>query len=169
MGLSTLDLALIAHEVLSAENQTKSIRHALEANVRWTAGSGAGQANAYFSDRRSLAATSEVLDLDALTDGDGNAIAWTAIKLIAIRNRNTTAGEDLNWGPDATNGWGVGGIVADASDRRTVPAGRATGDLGIDVWVDPNGHTVTGGSADEIFVDAGAATISYDILIIGTK
>lgn len=168
MSKTSFALVMDAFEILSAENQKKIVDHSMPISVRWGSGSTAGKANSFWSDRRSLTATSEVIDLNALTDGNGAIITWSTIKLILIRNRNLVAGEDLEWGPDATNGWGVGGIVADVSDRRVVPSGRTVSDMGIDFWVDPIGHAVGDGATDEIFVDAGAATIAYDILIIGT-
>ena len=128
-------------------------------------GTAVGQADkVYFAQRSLGAATSEMLDLaGVLADPLGSTLTFAKIKLIAVQNEDTVDGEDLHWGPDATNGWGAAGIVQDASDRRRVNAG------GIDIWFDPNGIAVTAGSADELYFTTLVGAITYKLLIIGTS
>ena len=169
--MSSLRFSLVqqAFEILSGENQRKIVNHSLPSSVRWKSGATAGKVNSYWSDfGRTLVATSENLDLNALLDADGATISWDLIKLVLIRNRNLVAGEDLTWGPATVEGWGVGAIVKDGSDRRIVPAGRTPKDRGIDFWVDPIGHAVVNNASDKIFLDAGSNTVVFDILVIGT-
>ena len=128
-------------------------------------GTSTGQADRVYFAQRSLGpATSEMLDLSGvLADPLGAVLSFAKIKLIAVQNEDTVDGEDLHWGPDATAGWGVLGIVQDASDRRRANAG------GLDIWYDPNGHAVTAGSADELYFTTLVGALTYKLLIIGTS
>lgn len=148
-----------AAESVASENQQGVINHIVEVLSTIENSS----ADVVFSDRRSLSASaSEVLDLaGSLSGALGNTLTFARGKLVLIRNRNSTDGDDLNVGPDSTNGWV--GMVADASDRIKVPAG------GFLLWYDPNGQAVTAGSADELYIAeiGGANAVSYDIVILG--
>jgi hypothetical protein len=128
-------------------------------------GTGSGQADkVYFAQRSLDAASNEVLDLaGVLADPQGSTLTFAKVKLVAILNLDTVDGEDLVAGPDATNGWGTAGYVQDASDRRRINAG------GCDIWYDPNGITVTAGSADELYVASLVGGVTYRILIVGTS
>jgi hypothetical protein len=128
-------------------------------------GTGSGAADqVYFAERTLDATSSEVLDLaGVLADPLGSTLTFAKVKLVAFLNSDSTDGDDLAIGPDATNGWGAGGYVEDASDRRRCNAG------GIDIWYDPNGIAVTAGSADEISVTTKVGAVTYRVLIVGTS
>lgn len=128
-------------------------------------GTGSGSADkAYFAERTLNATSNEVLDLaGVLADPLGSTLTFAKVKLLVISNPDTTDGDDLVIGPDATNGWGTAGLVTDASDRIRVNAG------GVFVWYDPNGIAVTGGSADELYVETLVGAVTYKVLIVGTS
>jgi hypothetical protein len=128
-------------------------------------GTSSGQADKVYFAERSLNATSnEVLDLaGVLADPLGSTLTFAKVKLVAFYNTDTTDGDDLIVGPDATNGWGASGYVNDASDRRRCNAG------GVDIWYDPNGIAVSGGSTDEIYVETLVGAVTYRVLIVGTS
>ncbi|MCB9763924.1 MAG: hypothetical protein H6739_29405 [Alphaproteobacteria bacterium] len=147
-------------ESLNSENQSGSIRHLIEHLIDTSS------YDEVFSDRRTLSASaSEVLDLAGSLEKvfGGDNLACAKLHLVLVVNRNSTAGDDLELGPDSTAG--VSGLFSDTSDRITIPAGGAF------LWHDPNGITVTGGSADELYVaeTGGANSVSYDILILGAS
>lgn len=170
---TTFTLDWLSKSIRSTENDSGGIDHRIAQEISLSSGVGVGQADLVFADRRTLAGTtSEILDLvGVLSDVFGNSITFVKLKGIAIRNRNIVDGDNLHVGPDATLGWGAGHYVADASDRRVVPAGRISQkDLGIDIWYDPNGVLVGAAATNELFVDnPGANPITYDIIIIGTS
>lgn len=132
--------------------------------ISFANGTGAGQANKMWSDRRTLAdSSSESLDLaGGLTDSFGASITFTSIKAIVIKNRSSS--QQLAIGGAASNqfiNW-----VANSSDIVNVPAG------GLFVLVAPTaaGFAVTASTGDLLKVANGAAgsATDYDIILIGT-
>jgi hypothetical protein len=121
----------------------------------YTSGTGSNQANQWWADRRTLAATSENLDLfGGLTDAFGNTINFVTVKEIAILNRSTTAADFLLISGTALAGMASGNIVVWASGRWVLSAPL-------------NGFTIVDAGQDILTVDAGASTITYDIFLIG--
>lgn len=153
-------------ELINSENRKGPITHDFDLSFSLSSGTGSGQADLVASDRRTLNSTSEVLDLTGTSatfkDADSNDIDFAKMKMIVIRWRGTSG--VLQWGPDATNGWGAatGGPVADASDRREIGAGD------FDFWYSSTGIAVTDSSADEIQVTT-TANGEYDIWLLGTS
>jgi hypothetical protein len=143
------------------DNQTVNADLARIVAVELANGTGSGQANAMFSDTRSLSSGgSDNLDLaGGLTDAFGSVLTFTAIKAIIIESdaANTV---------DFTIGNGTNpflGPFGAAAHTVTVRPG------GLLVFVAPQtGWTVTGGTADILKILAGAANSSYRIHIIGT-
>ncbi len=172
MSLSTqIELAILATEVFNAGTITAPAMHRINQIINLKSGNTAGKANVVYSAQRTLSSTSEVLNLTNTlinASGTAGALTFTNVKAVIIQNTNLVAGQDLEWGPDSTNGWGTGGIVKAGTGRRVVPAGRTLTDMGLDVWYDPNGHPVVAATTDEIFVDAGGNEVIYNIMIIGT-
>jgi len=127
-------------------------------------GTALDQADRLWHDTRTLTATSEDLDLaGGLTDGLGETITFAKVKAVLIVNKNVTAGAILKIGGAAANqfvNW-----VADASDIVNVQPGGA-----LLLWA-PSlaGYGVTADTGDKLKIDSGAATIEYDIVIIGTS
>ena len=126
-------------------------------------GTAADQADLLFWDKRTLAATSEELDLaGGLTDAFGNTLTFVKIKGILIHNRSTTATENLAVGGAAANAFA--NWVASATDILNVgPSGMLL------LWSPMDGYAVTAGTGDLLKIDAGTDTITYDILLLGTS
>ena len=123
-----------------------------------TNGTGDDQANEIFADTRTLAAASETLDLTStLANFAGTTIVYTALKGVWIFNRSTTASEDL-----VISG-NFGGVLGGTTPTITLKPG-----FGILLIGTLTGYTVTNTSADQLKIDAGAATFAYDIVLIGT-
>lgn len=114
-----------------------------------------------WADERTLAATSEELDLaGGLTDDFGNAFSFAKVKVVAIRNLATTAGHVLEVGGAASNTFM---LLKAANDIDEIgPDGRR-------LYVEPSlaGKTVTSGTGDKLKINAGSNTVTYQILIAG--
>lgn len=127
-----------------------------------TNGTGANQAQQHWSDIRTLAGTSETLDLaGALTNAFGSTVTFATLRAIIIRNLSSTAGHDLIVGGAAAP---IAGLFGDAaSDKLKIRAG------GTLVLLAPlDGYTITATSADGLKLDSGANTFNYEIILIGT-
>ncbi len=126
-------------------------------------GTGADQADQVWHDRRTLAATTENLDLaGSLTNAFGSTLTFALIKGLLVHNRQTTAGETLTIGGAASAAFL---LFNDATDKYVL------GPNGIFfVWKPcAAGRAVTTTSADILKMDAGTASVSYDIWIIGAS
>ena len=118
---------------------------------------------AWWDGSRSLAATSENLDLaGGLTDPFGNTLTFARIKGLYIKNNSTTAGETLKIGGHATAAFL---LFDDATDIYEL------GPDGIFLIWEPSATAlpVTATTADLLKIDSGAATLTYDICIIGAS
>jgi len=126
-----------------------------------TNGTAADQANAVWHDERTLAATSETLDLQTLTDALGLALTFAAIKAIVIKNSATTTAFDLAVGNAAANPWSA--CFSDPSDEIIVPPN------GIWLWWSPTDAETVDATHSDFKIDSGANAVTYKIWIIGTK
>lgn len=120
-------------------------------------GTAANQGNEVWIDQRTLAGTSESVDLvdGTLFNAFGDGITLSAMKILWIRNRGTTSGEDLTISGDAMP-------LTGTTPKITVEPG---GQL---FWHSPvDGKALATNTADTLTIDSGAATITYDILIAG--
>ncbi len=133
---------------------------AISDSQAYTNGTGANQANAFFSDTRSLAvSTPETIDLTAdLTDAFGTTLALTSIREIIIRNNSTTSGEDIT-----ISGNVLGAFLGATTETITVPPG---GEWSQKSPID--GFTVTNTTQDQLTVTPGAYALTYDLIITGT-
>lgn len=126
-------------------------------------GTGKDQADELWHDSRTVTGASEDLDLaGSLTNGLGDVVTFVKIKTIMIKNTSTTAGENLSVGGAAANqliNW-----VGDASDKIVI------GPDGLFILHNPAaaGYAVTAATGDLLKIDSGAATITYEIVLIGT-
>jgi len=160
LTVNNLDLRIDADYEDQRDNATVEDDLNLSLHIELTDGQGSGKANAVFHDRRTLSATSETLDLyGGLTDSFGNTLNFDNIKGVVINNREVSTGYTLTVGgaTDAFDDW-----LGAAGDQVKVGPG---GWLGI--TNDTDGYGVTDGSTDELNVDAGANTITYDVIVIG--
>lgn len=133
----------------------ESINHTFTSS--YTNGTGANQANAFFADTRTLAATSESFDLNAITDTFGATLNFTKVKLLYIKNKSSTAGQTLT----------VDGDFIAAFDNGSAP-NHIIGAGGIFFIESPiSGFTVTNSTQDTLTL-TNAASFDYDIFILGT-
>ena len=149
--IETMTLGLGAGNVSTPENY----------NQAFAAGTGAGNAQLYFSKPATAAAAPDTYVLSALTDSQGRAVAFTKVRLWAIVNLDPTDAHVLTVGNAATHPWAA-------------PFGSGTHTLkvsasGAMIRVAPllTAFAVASGSSDQLMVDPGAFTISYQILLIG--
>ena len=127
-----------------------------------TSGTGDNQLNAFYSDTRTLAATNESFDLNAVTDSFGATLNFTALKLVYVKNKSITTAQYLQ----------LSGNFWDGDTSQLGPLGGTSpvayiGPGGVFLWYSPiNGATVTNTTKDTITV-TNAASFDYDIIIGG--
>ncbi len=160
---ATARIALIAALTDSRDTDFSVLRDVpkLDLTKSFADGTGVDQIKAIWTDQRTLAATTETLDLaGGLTDRFGGTITFTKIKYILVHNRNTTAGHTLKIGGNASNAFL---LFTDATDKYTLGPG------GTFCVIEPSaaGLAVTAATGDILKFDAGANTIVYDIMIAG--
>lgn len=147
------------------ENHFGSIVDFLNLNYRWTDGTGVGQNDIVWSDRRTVGAgATDTIDFlgGGLTDVYGAALAFVEITAIVISNRETSAGtRKLSFGPAAANPflW----LFLNASDLVSIVPGGCYAQ-----WSDEAQTLVAGGSDQLRLINTdGANTVTYDILVVG--
>ena len=154
----TLSIQAIGDYVKDADllNVLAALNHGFAST--YENGTGTDQANILFVDTRTLAAASESFDLNALTDVYGDVRNCTNIKVLYIRNKSVTAGENFaitgNWLPAFLTGTGPGFFV--------YPKAYALFNFS-------RGVAVVNVTSDTLTISnvAAAATFDYDIIIIG--
>lgn len=119
-----------------------------------------------WSDRRTLVATSEQLDLAGVLTAalGGSAITMVEVRGIAIVNRATSATSRLKLGAGANPSFA--GLFVATGDIILIPAS------GLFLWhapLDGGGLTVTASTGDMLTLDSAAATITYDIVVWGVS
>lgn len=165
---STLSVAASAELTSALDLTTSSAPLNVRKAVQLTSGTGAGQADKVFSDRRTLAASAaEDLDLaGVLLDAFGAAITFARIKgmVISAAAANTN---NVIVGNATSNGfvsW-VGGAAHTVTVR---PGGTLALIAGQN---DATGYAVTAGTADLLHIaNSGAGTsVTYDVVLIGAS
>lgn len=128
-----------------------------------TSGTGDYQVDLLWHDQRTLAATSEELDLaGSLADAFGDTLTFVEVVALVIANRATTAGHNLIVGGASSAAW----AALFGGSTHTVNV-HASGVLAAFAPLDP-AYVVTATSADKLKIDAGGEnTVTYDILIAG--
>lgn len=164
----SLGVRLLLSESSALDFGTGVIPHLLEfpGTLRtgdYLTGTGSNTQNRVFADQRTLTATSETLDLyGGLTDAFGVVINFVEVRGIYIKNTATAAASVLIVGNGAAPAFA--GLVGAAA--HTIKVGPS----GLFLWVSPldtAGLTVTNTTAQDLKIDAGAATITYDLAIWG--
>ena len=159
MALTTIvNLGLVASltkQVATEEYASHPLKEGWEFN--WATGTGEDQANSVFHVAGTAAAgVPVVLDLlgGGLTDAFGDAIAFTSLKAIFIRNTSTT---DVNLLAEGTVGFFVttGQVLLPGGAGLSVACGR--------------GWTVTAGSGDTLTLTAPDEDCTYEVILIGTR
>lgn len=167
----SLVFKLLGMESAQNDSGTATMPHALEYpgslyTGDFTSGTTDNKQDLIWSDRRTLAATSEQLDLaGVLTQALGGAtITMVEVRGIAIVNRATAAASRLLIGGGSNPSFA--GLFGATGDIVKVPAS------GLFAWhapLDGGGLTVTASTGDMLTVDSGAATITYDIVVWGVS
>ena len=132
----------------------------------YASGTTDNKADQVWSDTRTLAAAADSLDLrGGLTDPlGGAALAFVEVRGLLIRNKGTAAADILLVGAGSNPAFA--GLFGATGDIVKVPAS------GCLIWIAPldtGGLTTTAGTADILYIDAGARTITYDIVILGVS
>lgn len=161
---STLRLALACNYLNSVDLSAASFPLRVDQLVELADGTGANQANAVFSDQRTLAASgTENLDLaGGLTDVYGAALTFTRVKLLLVRAAAANV-NDVLVGGAASNGF-----VTPFGDATDVVRVRPGGLLLL-ASADATGFAVTAGTGDLLKManSAGSTSVTYDIVIVG--
>ncbi|WP_267244353.1 hypothetical protein [Streptomyces sp. PR69] len=164
---STLALAAFAEQSNALDLGSGKAPVRLQRSVQLGSGTGAGQADLVWSDRRTIAASgSEDLDLaGVLLDAFGATVTFARIKGLFIAAAESNA-NDVVIGADATNPWAS---LLNATGTLTLRPGAACGFLAGDA--DATAYAVTAGTGDLLQVaNSGAGTsVDYDILVIGAS
>lgn len=130
-------------------------------------GTASGQMDLVYYGERTLAATAnETLDLaGSLKDLFNNTLSFVKVKLIAVKVTTTTAGA-LEFGPNSSNGAGIGGFWKAAANKN-----RINNNGSFLLLYDPDGFTVTASTADLLYAENthGSNAVTYRILIGGTS
>lgn len=121
------------------------------------------QQDRIWSDTRTLAATSESLDFaNSLNPAiQGSLITMVEIRGIYVRNRSNAP---LILGNAASPAYS--GLFGAGAHTITVPSN------GVLLWhapMDGGGLVVTGGTNDQLKFDAGASTVTYDVVVWGVS
>lgn len=144
---------------------TASLPLDLHWSDRWRTGTGADQADLLFTDRRTIAASSnEDLDLaGALSDAFGSTLTFARIKGLIVA---AAAGNTNNVVVSRPSSNGVP-IFSAASDAISVRPG------GVLAWFAPDATAVavTAGTGDLINIanSSSGSTVTYDVVIIGAS
>ena len=157
----TLSLRHMLQSALDLETAQSILNQSYDDSM--TTGTSANQVDKVWSDSRTLAATSETLDLaGSLTDAFGSTVTFVKVRTILIHNTSTTTTEVLAIGGAA--GTQFVNWVANSSDIVNI------GPDGIFLLHSPiDGYAVGAGASDFLKIDAGADTITYEIIIWGTS
>lgn len=164
---TTMALAAFAEQSAALDLGSAKAPMRLQRKVSLTDGTGAGQANRVFSDRRSIAASSaEDLDLaGVLLDAFGATLTFVRIKGLYIAAAATNV-NNVVVGADATNPWAT---LLNATGTITLRPGAAF--AAFAGAADGTGYAVTAGTGDLLQVaNSGAGSaVEYDIFVVGAS
>jgi len=151
-------LQIAAVETSTADLSATVTTTNVSRSISFATGTGANQAQVAWSDSRTIDPSGEdIPDLAALDDARGT-VAFTAIKLIYIRNTGTQA---INW--NGNGDWDTGPEkLPDTANYEIPPAGiyLASNPSAAGWAVGASGQYLT-------LVNNGGTAASYDILLIG--
>jgi len=135
-----------------------------ELSISLTYGTGSGQANwAYYASRTVATVTADNLDLSgSLTDGLGNTISATKLKLLVVAISSPNGTKALRVGPRGVSNaaqLNFGGVSS--TDYQTVTHWHV-------IYEPVAGYTITGGTGDVLgLYNATAGIVTYSILMAG--
>lgn len=165
MSLSTtgtLRFLLDIFERQSLDLGMAQARHTLDTgDIPIATGIGDYQANLVWSDRRTAAGAADLLDLRGALVGVFQPANEVKVLAIFIRSLAKTPGQVLAVGGAGANP-AFAGLFADATDKIKIGPG------GVFAWYSPiDLFLTTNATADILSIDPGAATIDYEIVILG--
>ena len=158
--VSKVDCRIEATETGTADLGTPKMAHVFQYLLSLASGTASNQSDLVWSDERTLAGTTENIDLrGALTSQlSGAAVNFVEITFLAIWVKTTTSGYVLKAG----------------GDTNSAPFFQATNDIvkigagGVFVLGSPvDGYAITAGTGDILKLDSGSDTITYQILVLG--
>ena len=135
-----------------------------ELSISLTYGTGSGQANwAYYASRTVATVTADNLDLSgSLTDGLGNTISATKLKLLAVAVSSPDGTKALRVGPRGVSNaaqLNFGGVAS--TDYQTVTTWHV-------IYEPVAGYTITAGTGDILGIyNPSAGSVTYSILMAG--
>ncbi len=132
----------------------------LDLNYNQALGNGTGnnQASTYYHNQNSVAASYDLFDLTNIVDINGNTVTFVLIREIIIKNNSTTSGQILT----------ISGNFIDTL-HDVVDTGFILDPSGVYLMTSPlDGFGVTNAVSDQIMIDPGVNTISYDLSLVGT-
>lgn len=135
-----------------------------ELSVSLTYGATSGKANwAYYASRTVTATTADNLDLSgSLTDGLGNTISATKLKLLAVAVSSPDGTKALRVGPRGVSNaaqLNFGGVAS--TDYQTVTTWHV-------IYEPVAGYTITAGTGDVLGIyNPGAGSVTYSVLLAG--
>ncbi|MDX3637680.1 hypothetical protein PV728_47420 [Streptomyces europaeiscabiei] len=164
---SSFSIAANASLTSALDLATATVPLQVRKSVSLASGTGAGQADKVFSDRRTLAASgSEDLDLaGVLLDAFGAAITWARVKGLFISAAAANTNSVIVGAASATQ-WAT---LLNAAGTITLRPGSSFG--AMTGSADATGWAVTAGTGDllKIANSAGSTSVTYDIVIIGAS
>lgn len=167
MSLSNLSIVIRVLGTLTGTVDLSTLTDVLRRNYTksFTDGAGAGQAQIWWHDQRTLGASAtENIDLaGALPGMFGGTLTFTAIKaVIVLASAANNPANEVQVTRPAANG---APLFMAAGDGISLAPGA------IFVWVDPGatGKAITAGTADLLTVtnSAGTNSVTYDIIVVG--
>lgn len=167
---TTINTSVAASYAGSADlgSATYTLQAGSQSPIILGSGTGSNQANAIFTDQRTLSAsTTEELDLyGSLTDPLGGTLNFATIKMIKVcpASANTN---NVNVGPGMSNGG-----TAFTGPWSASTAYSAVRPGGCMVHVAPQtGWTVTNTTGDKLGLgnSSSGTSVTYDIMIVGTQ
>lgn len=162
-SLSTSLTMYLRHEFTNdLDLSTTSDPMTLDLKDTMTNGTILNQCDQAWHDQRTVTAAAENIDIaGVLANSFNTVLTFAKIKGLFIHNRSTTPGENLTIGAAGANELMIFGAAADT---------KVIGPDGIFFIWEPSLAGITGGAgADLLKIDPGAATITYDIVILGTS
>ncbi|GFH36630.1 hypothetical protein [Streptomyces pacificus] len=164
---STLALAAFAEQTSTLDLGSAASPVRLQRSVQLASGTGAGQADLVFSDRRTISASgAEDLDLaGVLLDAFGATITFARVKGLFISASANNA-NNVVVGADATNPWAT---LLNAAGTVTLRPGASF--AAVAGATDSTAYAVTAGTGDLLQVanSAGGTSVTYDVVVIGAS
>jgi len=112
-----------------------------------------------------VASTPQTIDLTSLLDIQGNAVSFSKVQLLLLRNNATTAGFNCTVGNAASNAFSA---IFGATGMVTLYPGTATNPFGgFNIYSIPGNVAAVDSTHKNLKFDPGSNSFTVDVLIIG--